>query len=77
MRYSTTASQGSLRRLLAGALPALALHAEDLRSVAPDYQELVIIAEAGRRYDVIDRMVLPRIGMIAAEHDLGNAYLRG
>src|SRR5205814_5746141 len=59
------------------ALPALDLHAEYLRGVAPEYRELVIIAEAGRRHDVIDRMVLPRIGVIAAEHDLANAHLRG
>jgi hypothetical protein len=55
----------------------LDLHAEYLRGIAPEYRELVIIAEAGRRDDVIDRMVLPRIGMIAAEHDLANAHLRG
>ena len=55
----------------------LDLHAEYLHGVAPEYRELVIIAEAGRRHDVIDRMVLPRIGMIAAEHDLANAHLRG
>ena len=50
-----------LPRALARALPALDLHAEHLRGVAPEYRELVIIAEAGRRHDVIDRMVLPRI----------------
>ena len=66
-----------LPRSLARALPALDLHAEYLRGVAPEYRKLVIITEAGRRHDVIDRMVLPRIGMIAAEHDLANAHLRG
>ena len=66
-----------LLRSLARALPALDLRAEYLRGVAPEYRKLVIIAEAGRRHDVIDRMVLPRIGMIAAEHDLANAHFRG
>src|SRR4051794_13162856 len=56
--------------------PGLGFKTEHTAGVAPKDRDLLVIAEAGCRHDVIDRTVLPRIGMVAAKHDLANANLR-
>src|SRR4051794_26192564 len=56
--------------------PGLGFKTEHTAGVAPKDRDLLVIAETGCRHDVIDRTVLPRIGMVAAKHDLPNANLR-
>ena len=49
---------------------------EQARGVAAEDRDLVLIAQRGGGEDVVDRMLLPRDRMVAAEHDLTGADLR-
>jgi hypothetical protein len=58
------------------ALPGgLSSHPEEVRRVAAEGRHLFFIADGGRRQDGVHRMLLPGIGMIAAERDLACADL--
>src|SRR5215831_15892109 len=54
---------------------ALRLQPEQLGRVAAEDRDLVVVTERRGGEDVIDRMLLPRDRMIAAEHDLADADL--
>ena len=68
-------SRVSLRSTRATDLPSH-LDPQQLRRRAPENVRLLIIAERGRRKDVVDRRKLPGERIVAAEHELARAYLR-
>src|SRR4051794_37722747 len=59
------------RRSLAG----LRLHPEYAGSIAAENSHLLFIAQGGCGHDRVHRVLLPRIRVVAAEHDLARANL--
>src|ERR1700746_1329225 len=63
-----------LRRLLVSWVVS-GLDVEQLCRSPPEDVGLFVIAQRRRRKDVVDRLQLPGIGIIAADHDLASADL--
>ena len=68
--------RSGLRALTAPGVPRLGVHPEQTRRVAAQDRRLLVVGERRGGEDVVDRMLLPRDGMVGAEHDLARADLR-
>src|SRR5690242_8282784 len=74
----TSAMRSSFSRippLLSPSARHLSVEPQEPRGVAAEDGDLLVVAERRGGEHVIDGMALPRIGIVAAEHDLARAHL--